>query len=86
MAWGCLILAPFATACLPDEFCQKLPIEVRRNSEPIVRLLGIPMFGAFAGWLTSFALLSRDSQAGFVLRAVLMMTGFRANVEVSQML
>ncbi|MCP4785824.1 MAG: hypothetical protein GY903_05365 [Fuerstiella sp.] len=92
LALGCLLLCPFAAACFSDEFCQKLPIELQRHCEPIVWLLGIPMFGAFAGWITSFALVSRDSQAGFVLRAmiimsaVLLMTSFKANAEISQML
>ena len=92
LALGCLVLAPFAAACFSDELCQMLPIELQRNCEPMVWLLGIPMFGAFAGWFTSFALVSRDFQAGFVLRAmiimsaVLMMTGFKANAEISQML
>ena len=89
---GGLILLPFAAACLCDEFCQQLSIELQHSAEPIVWLLGIPMFGAFAGWLTSFAIVSRDSQAGFLFRAmvllsaVLLLTGVKANAEVAQML
>ncbi|MDG1895770.1 MAG: cysteine peptidase family C39 domain-containing protein [Fuerstiella sp.] len=89
---GGLFLLPFAAACLCDEFCQQLSIELQHSAEPIVWLLGIPMFGAFAGWFTSFAIVSRDPQAGFLFRAmalmsaVLLLTGVKANAEVAKTL
>ena len=92
LALSSLIIFPFAAACLCDEFCQQLPIKLQHSAEPIVWLLTIPMFGAFAGWLTSFAIVSRDSQAGFLFRAmvlmstVLLLTGVKANAEVAQTL
>ena len=92
LALSGLILLPLAATCFADELCQKLAIELQPNVEPIVWLLGIPMFGAFAGWLTSIAVVSRDPQAGFLLRAMklmsaaLMMTGIKANAEIAHML
>ena len=89
---GCGLLSPCAAACYCDEFCQILPLTLQQMAEPLVWLLSVPMFAAFAGWLTYFAIRTHDPQSGFLLRSMtlmgvlLLLTGFRANAGVSHLL